>query len=197
MPAQDLFVHLGELARDDRRARRGTAAASSASVAASRCGDSNSTTASGVGATRASASRAPCPSRGRNPRSESPPVTSPDAATAAVTADAPGIGTTATPASIAALHERRARIAHRGRARVGHERDALSPSASRSTTSLDLARAGVRVERVERLALDAEVREQRARAARVLGDDAIAAVRSVSTARSVMSPRLPIGVATT
>ena len=172
--AHDLFVQLRELARDARGAlghRVGELARASRAV---RSGDSKSTTGSGVAHTVAIASRRAAPSRGRKPtKRKPPPVASPLATSAASTALAPGIGTTRTPAAIAARTS-----ASPGSLTAGVPASVTSatdsPGVERSTSARDVAVARVRVERVERLARDAEVREQLPRAPRVLGGDAVA-----------------------
>ena len=138
-----------------------------------RFGASKSTTASGVSHARRDR-RVPRGgrSRGKKPTKRKPPSpASPLATSAASTALAPGIGTTRTPAAIAARTS-----ASPGSLTTGVPASVTSATLSPFSSSSAIARArrasvGVRVQRLERLAGDAEVREQRARAPRVLGDD--------------------------
>ena len=64
--------------------------------------------------------------------------------------------------------ERAPRIAHGGGPGVGRERHVV-PSLEEVHDGVDVARGGMRVDPVERLARDPEVREELPRAARVLG----------------------------
>ena len=129
--AAALGRRVGELARASPRVRFGA---------------SKSTTGSGVSQTSAMASRSRAPSRGRKPTKRNrPSPASPLATSAASTALAPGIGTTADPCRDRRPYERLARVAHRRRPRVGHERDVARPPRAarraRATSSPASARA--------------------------------------------------------
>ena len=98
----DLLVGLGHLPAGRRRAvrRRGPRPAS-ASVAASRCGASKSTTVRRSSASASSARRRSPGRRGRKPSKQNRSDGSPDSASAVVTADGPGTAVTGTPAATA------------------------------------------------------------------------------------------------
>ena len=99
------------------------AAARSRSVAATRPGASYSTDPRGSAAIAARRSRRSRPDRGRNPSNAQRGPATPDAATAARTAEAPGIGTTRPPSSAQAATRSAPGSLTPGRAGIGHERE--------------------------------------------------------------------------
>ena len=95
-------------------------------MAATRPGASYMTVPRSSAAIRASRSRRSRPLRGRNPSNDQRGPATPLAATAASTADAPGIGTTVPALGRPGGDELVAGIAHAGRAGVGHEGEVLA-----------------------------------------------------------------------
>ena len=113
------------------------------------------------------------PSRGKKPtKRNAPPPPRPLAESAARTALGPGIGTTRTLRRDGRAHERVSGIAHAGRARVGHERDALAGREALDDAR-DVALRRVRVERQAAACPRCRAREQLLRVARVLGGDRV------------------------
>ena len=178
--------------------RSGVASASSRSVAAHAAGRLEEHDRLRASRTRARSPRAARRRRAAGSRrsGSAPSPASPLATSAASTALAPGIGTTRAPRGDRGLDERLARIAHAGGPRVGHQRDPLA--VRRAARRRAPRRARPRARRAARRACP------RSRGARAAGASAACPRRrrdrtraSVSIARAVRSPRLPIGVATT
>ncbi len=140
-------------------------------------------------------SRRSRPDRGRKPSNDHRGPATPDAATAASTADAPGSGTTVPPSAAQARHELATGIADRGRTGVGHERQV---GAARAGGRAALRAAPARCGR------GSSSSAWRSRSDRA-GGACAACPPPRSTARSggfpgpgaSRRPRLPIGVATT
>ena len=113
---------------------------------------------------------------------------------AASTADAPGIGTTAPPSPAQAAHQIRARVAHHAASR--HRSRAPGP------LRLQVLQHRVQPRRPAARVVAGQAgrdacRSSRRRVCRVSSAAMSGTARSVSIARRVMSPRLPMGVATT
>ena len=134
----------------------------------------------------------PAGSRRRRSRSRAGVAGHADSAASALLA--PGSGSTRWPAARAAATSAGAGVAHRRRAGIADVGHAL---AARQPLRAPLRRLAlvVLVHRQQRL-VDAEVAQQARRVARVLAGHRVDQ-RSTCSARSVMSARLPIGVATT
>ena len=168
--------------------------ARSASVPASRPGASKRTAVRSSEASRATRSRRSRPRRGRNPSKLQRGPAIPAATSAARTADAPGIGTTVPPSAAHAATS----------AAPGSETSGVPASVTRARSRPDrrCPRSVGRVAALFRAWCGTRwvVMPWRAKSRRVIRVSSAATsgtARSVSIARSVTSPRLPIGVATT
>lgn len=117
----------------------------------------------------------------------------PEATSAVVTADGPGKTSTGTPASRAASTKHAARIADARHARIRAKRHFLTVKHA-GDESRRLSGDDVLVTALEPV-LDAEVRQQFAGHARVLGADDIGLLERLERT-AVISPRLPSGVGT-
>ena len=168
----------------------------SASVAPTRCGDSNSTTVTSEVAIDARRSVRAATLAGRNPSKRKRAVGRPDSTSAASAALGPGTTSTAQPASMHA----------RTRSSPGSAIPGIPASLTYTTRCAALDRVDdaaaprcVRCARARRATghpTGHRPREQSARVRRVSSAAITSALRNSSTARGDRSPRLPIGVAT-